>query len=108
MGCPMPGHGNKREMAIQIAEELGIPQFTSKSVIQRFLDLTLDEIMAAGRVELRDFGVFTVGDRPAQLRRNPSTGERFVGPGFKVITFKAGRNVRARLNGKPEDEPRTT
>ena len=69
-----------------------------------------DQITAAlargERVELRGFGAFTVKQRPARIGRNPRTGA-VVAVGEKTKpSFKAGKEMRDRLNGgsRPESE----
>ena len=50
------------------------------------------------RVELRGFGAFTVKTRDARVGRNPRTGEA-VRVGQKAIPFfKAGKELRERVN----------
>ncbi len=50
------------------------------------------------RVELRGFGAFTVKRRDARVGRNPRTGEA-VQVGQKVVPFfKAGKELRERVN----------
>jgi integration host factor subunit beta len=62
-----------------------------------------DQITAAlargERVELRGFGAFTVKQRSARIGHNPGTGE-VVAVGEKTMPFfKAGKDMRDRLNG---------
>ena len=70
--------------------------------IENIVNAILDEIgdaMARGdRVELRGFGAFSVKNRPARVGRNPRTGEQ-VDVGEKYVPqFKAGKEIRERLN----------
>jgi integration host factor subunit beta len=65
-----------------------------------------DEISAAlsrgERVELRGFGAFTVKRRDARTGRNPRTGEAVPVEEKAVPFFKAGKELRERVNkGKP-------
>jgi integration host factor subunit beta len=65
-----------------------------------------DEISAAlsrgERVELRGFGAFTVKRRDARTGRNPRTGEAVPVDEKAVPFFKAGKELRERVNkGKP-------
>jgi integration host factor subunit beta len=50
------------------------------------------------RVELRRFGTFTVRRRSARMGRNPRTGEEVSVDAKTMPFFKAGRQLRARLN----------
>jgi len=51
------------------------------------------------RVELRGFGAFTVKRREPRTGRNPRTGEPVDVDEKLVPFFKAGKELRARLNG---------
>ena len=63
-----------------------------------------DEISAAlargDRVELRGFGAFTVKRRDARTGRNPRTGESVQVREKVVPFFKAGKELRERINRK--------
>ncbi len=65
-----------------------------------------DEITAAlargDRVELRGFGAFTVKKRGARTGRNPRTGQAVPVDEKVVPFFKAGKELRERVDrGKP-------
>jgi integration host factor subunit beta len=51
------------------------------------------------RVELRGFGAFSVKQRDARMGRNPRTGEAVPVPEKAVPFFKAGKELRERMNG---------
>ena len=61
-----------------------------------------DEITAAlargARVELRGFGAFTVKRRDARTGRNPRTGQAVPVNEKSVPFFKAGKELRERVN----------
>ncbi len=61
-----------------------------------------DEITAAlaqgSRVELRGFGAFTVKHRDARTGRNPRTGAAVPVDEKSVPFFKAGKELRERIN----------
>ncbi|AXU18585.1 integration host factor subunit beta [Novosphingobium sp. THN1] len=70
--------------------------------IERVVDVFFDEIAKrladGGRVELRGFGAFSTRERDARKGRNPRTGETVEVPGKRVPYFKAGKEMRQRLN----------
>lgn len=70
--------------------------------IEKAVDVFFDEIGSrlarGGRVELRGFGAFSTRERGARKGRNPRTGETVDVPGKQVPYFKAGKEMRARLN----------
>lgn len=71
--------------------------------VERVVDTILEEIGSAlergDRVELRGFGAFSARSRAARVGRNPRTGEKVEVAGKKAPFFKAGKELRARLNG---------
>jgi len=71
--------------------------------IERIVNVVLNEIVEAlargDRVELRDFGAFTVKRRAPRIGRNPRTGASVSVPEKFVPFFKTGKDLRERLNG---------
>jgi integration host factor subunit beta len=78
--------------------------------VEKVVDVIFDEIAAAlergNRVELRGFGAFSVRTRGARTGRNPRTGESVAVDAKRVPFFKAGKDLRARLNGGEDPEDR--
>ena len=70
--------------------------------IELIVSTVFDEITAAlargARVELRGFGAFTVKQRDARTGRNPRTGEAVAVDEKIVPFFKAGKELRERVN----------
>lgn len=89
----------KSELIARLAAEN--PHLTQRD-IERVVGVILEKMTVAleggGRVELRGFGAFAVKNRPARVGRNPRTGEQ-VDVGEKYVPqFKAGKEIRERLN----------
>jgi integration host factor subunit beta len=75
--------------------------------VEAIVDVIFGEIAAGlgrgDRVELRGFGTFTVKHRPARLGRNPRSGDQVHVAEKHVPFFKAGKQLRDRLNQPPPD-----
>ena len=91
----------KSELIQALASEN--PHLTQKD-IERVVGVILERMIEAleggGRVELRGFGAFSVRARPARAGRNPRTGASVKVRAKTVPFFKAGKELRARLNGE--------
>ena len=78
------------------------------SEVERLSDTVLEQIASAltrgDRVELRGFGAFSVRQRDARQGRNPRTGETVGVKAKRVPFFKAGKELRAKVDGTPIDE----
>ena len=72
--------------------------------VERTISVVFDEISNAltrgDRVELRDFGAFTVKPRSARIGRNPKTGEAVSVDERLFPRFKTGKGLRLRINGQ--------
>ncbi len=70
--------------------------------VENIVNAILNEITAAlargDRVELRGFGAFTVKRRDARTGRNPRTGEAVPVNEKAVPFFKAGKELRERVD----------
>jgi integration host factor subunit beta len=67
-------------------------------IVTAIFDQITDALARGGRVELRGFGAFLVKRRNARMGRNPRTGEEVPVAAKGVPFFKAGRQLRVRLN----------
>ena len=89
----------KSELIAELAS--ANPHLLSRDV-ELIVSTIFDEItnaLARGtRVELRGFGAFTVKRRDARTGRNPRTGEAVPVNEKAVPFFKAGKELRVRVN----------
>ena len=91
---------NKTDLIDVIAEHADI----SKVVAGRTLDViinTITETLSKGdSVTLIGFGTFDVSQRKERSGRNPQTGAVINIPAAKAPRFKAGKNLKDKVNGK--------
>lgn len=80
--------------------------------IERIVSIVFGEIaesLSRGeRVELRGFGAFSVKHRPARIGRNPRSGEPVHIDEKYSPYFKAGKELRDRLNKEGRFSPGAT
>jgi len=85
-----------------IAELSAANPHLSARDVETIVATVFNEITAAlargERVELRGFGAFTVKRRDARTGRNPRTGEAVKVEEKAVPFFKAGKELRERVN----------
>lgn len=94
----------KREIADRIATALqrgkGWNAVSSPSIlriIQMFMDEIIEELVKGNRLEFRDFGVFETAVRKARMALNPKTLVKVPTPAKRVVKFKPGRAMAARV-----------
>jgi len=87
----------KKEIASQIATQLGTTHQDALRIIQETLDSIIETLLETGRVELRNFGVFEVKHRASRKARNPKTGEVVDAKEKHVVTFKPGKVMEEKV-----------
>lgn len=90
---------NRSELILQIATRF--PQLVLKDIelsVATILDGITTSLSNGGRVEIRGFGSFSLNYRPPRIGRNPKTGERVEVPGKRVPHFKAGKELREKVD----------
>ena len=87
----------KKEIVRTISEEIGLTQLKTKEIVQKTFNAIVDTLVADGRIELRNFGVFEVKRRARRKARNPRTGEKVLVPEKFVVTFKPGKEMEKRV-----------
>ena len=96
----------KKEIVKKISEDIGMTQLKTKDIVQRTLDAIIQTLVAEGRIELRNFGVFEVKRRAPRKARNPRTGDKVYVPSKNVVTFKPGKEMEELVRKmNPENLP---
>jgi integration host factor subunit beta len=62
------------------------------------LDSMSATLSRGGRIEIRGFGSFALNYRPPRLGRNPKSGDKVQVPAKYVPHFKAGKELRERVD----------
>ena len=65
--------------------------------VKEILDAIGNSLVHGNRIEIRGFGSFSVNYRPARKGRNPKSGEAVSVPAKYVPHFKAGKEMRERV-----------
>ena len=95
------GTVNKSELALSLSEKFpGLRIEDVKFAVDNILD-QLSEALSVGRhIEVRGFGSFTRRNYPPSVARNPKTGKEVLMPTRYLPRFRAGKELRERVNNK--------
>ncbi|HWT54280.1 MAG TPA: integration host factor subunit beta [Rhodocyclaceae bacterium] len=93
----------KSELIARLAARF--PQLVAKDAdlaVKVVLDAMTAALARNDRIEIRGFGSFALNYRPPRVGRNPKSGEKVNVPAKYVPHFKAGKELRERvdLNGE--------
>ncbi|MBI1906859.1 MAG: integration host factor subunit beta [Rhodocyclales bacterium] len=89
----------KSELIAKLAGRF--PQLVAKDAdfaVKMVLDAMSDALEQGDRIEIRGFGSFSLNYRPPRTGRNPKTGEQVQVPEKYVPHFKAGKELRERVD----------
>ena len=89
---------NKTEFIAAVAEKAEISKKDSEKALKAFVDVVAEQLKAGDKVQLVGFGTFEVSERAAREGRNPQTGEKIKIAASKSVSFKAGTELKTKLN----------
>jgi integration host factor subunit beta len=93
----------KSELIARLAERF--PQLVAKDAdyaVKMILDALTAALVRSDRIEIRGFGSFALNYRPPRVGRNPKSGDKVQVPEKYVPHFKAGKELRERVDFRPE------
>jgi integration host factor subunit alpha len=99
----------KADIAERLFQEIGITKREAKEVVELFFHQLSDALANGQQVKLSGFGNFELHDKSERPGRNPKTGEDIPVSARRVVTFRSGQKLRARVEkftgeGKLESE----
>ena len=89
----------KSELIARLAARF--PQLVAKDAdfaVKMMLDAMSEALVRGDRIEIRGFGSFALNYRPPRVGRNPKSGEKVSVPAKWVPHFKAGKELRERVD----------
>ena len=92
----------KSELIARLAERF--PQLVAKDAdyaVKMILDALTAALVRSDRIEIRGFGSFALNYRPPRVGRNPKSGDKVQVPEKHVPHFKAGKELRERVDYRP-------
>lgn len=92
----------KSDLIARLAERF--PQLVAKDAdfaVKMILDAMSEALVKGDRIEIRGFGSFSLNYRPPRVGRNPKSGDKVSVPEKWVPHFKAGKELRERVDGAP-------
>jgi len=66
--------------------------------VKTVLDAMVQALAEGQRIEIRGFGSFSLSQRAPRVGRNPKSGEQVMVPSKQVPHFKAGKELRERVD----------
>jgi integration host factor subunit alpha len=87
----------KAEMAENLYEELGLNKREAKELVEVFFEEVRLALEDGEEVKLSGFGNFILRNKNQRPGRNPKTGEEIPISARRVVTFRPGQKLKARV-----------
>ena len=89
----------KSEIIALIAENTELSKADVERVYNATFDLFNDELAKGNKISVSGFGTFDISERAEREGRNPQTGETIKIAASKSVKFKAGKELKEKVNG---------
>lgn len=87
----------KANMAESLFNELGLNKREARELVDSFFEDLRAALSAGEQVKLSGFGNFDLRDKNKRPGRNPKTGEEIPITARRVVTFRPGQKLKARV-----------
>lgn len=87
----------KADMAEKLFEELGLNKREAKELVEQFFEEIRSALENGHQVKLSGFGNFDLREKNERPGRNPKTGEEIPISARRVVTFRSGQKLKARV-----------
>lgn len=87
----------KAQMAESLFNELGLNKREARELVDSFFEDLRTALASGEQVKLSGFGNFDLRDKNQRPGRNPKTGEEIPISARRVVTFRPGQKLKARV-----------
>jgi integration host factor subunit alpha len=87
----------KADLAATLFDEVGLNKREAKEFVDAWFEAIREGLEKGDHVKLSGFGNFQLRDKSERPGRNPKTGEEIPISARRVVTFKPGQKLRARV-----------
>jgi integration host factor subunit alpha len=87
----------KAGMSEQLFDELGLNKREAKEIVEAFFEEIRTSLEINEQVKISGFGNFDLRDKNERPGRNPKTGEEIPISARRVVTFRPGQKLKARV-----------
>ena len=84
-------------MAKSLFNEMGLNKKEARELVDSFFEELISSLAVGEQVKLSGFGNFDLRDKIERPGRNPKTGEKVPITARRVVTFRPGHKLKARV-----------
>ena len=88
----------RAELAELIYSVVGISKTEASEIVDQFFEEIILDLIDGNSVKLTSFGTFSVKHKKERIGRNPKTKEKAIIDARRVISFRASKELKRRVN----------
>jgi len=92
----------KADIANRLFNEVGLNKREAKEFVDAYFETIRQALESGENVKLSGFGNFQLREKNQRPGRNPKTGEEIPISARRVVTFRPGQKLRARVEAYVE------
>ncbi len=92
----------KADIADRLFNEVGLNKREAKEFVDAYFEVIRQALESGENVKLSGFGNFQLREKNQRPGRNPKTGEEIPISARRVVTFRPGQKLRARVEAYVE------
>jgi integration host factor subunit alpha len=92
----------KADIAERLFNEVGLNKREAKEFVDAYFEIIREALESGENVKLSGFGNFQLREKNQRPGRNPKTGEEIPISARRVVTFRPGQKLRARVEAYVE------
>jgi integration host factor subunit alpha len=85
------------DMAESLFNKLGLNKNEARELVDLYFEELVASLAVGEQVKLSGFGNFALRDKKERPGRNPRTGEKIPVPARRVVIFRPGQKLKARV-----------
>jgi len=91
---------NRKKLSNKIYENIGFSKIISENIINDIFDIIVTNLEKNDKIKITSFGTFVKRNKKKRIGRNPATKIEKIISSRNVITFKASKLFRDKINLK--------
>jgi integration host factor subunit alpha len=88
----------RADLCEAVYQKVGLSRTESADLVEMFIEVMSNRIVAGEAVKLSSFGSFIVRSKGQRIGRNPKTGEEVPISPRRVLVFKPSNVLKQRIN----------
>ena len=91
---------NRKTLANKICQNIGFSKTISENIVNDIFDIIISSFRENKKIKISSFGTFSKKRKNMRIGRNPKTKEKKIISARNVVTFKASKFFKDKINQK--------